>query len=820
MGKQTYSSGRSIKQAAYKCQFNIKMKIFMRNYIAIRSCYLQLIIGLLALMLNTSCRQDDTHIPVGKSGTAEVTFTLQIPGFRDFASRAGVQEEKLNDITVLLYANESGTEKLKVKQTVAALRIVAGTTAGTAKFSIIITQGTYTRAVLVANAQTELNALSLGTAYTQLKQIQAVGRQGRKGGTATDSYIPMYGEYAPAGGIKMTAGESQTIAQEIPLIRMMARVDIINLPTSGAALTGNILFVNPTGNGIIHVDPTSYNTGAGYMAPILPATLQPGNAGNPLTVPAETTGATTCYLNEQPVSSSLTTSGVNRPCVIVAMNYNGRNYYYRLDYTWDGIKGGGSAPYTKGTYMPILRNHRYIFSIKEVKGPGFLTVEEALKSPENHTNLHNIVATPFVINEAFTDITFNSMGHYIAVTRTAIVLKGDHTTTSTENRFSVYTNYPTGWKMTAYQADGTPLTPSAWLTPSQTAGAANVKTEVQALTQGKGWKFGYLDVQAGRLQRRIDVVLRGKLPLEYAAEHNLAGGYQYGSSFNRALNGDPWSGGHAVPLSPTSAQTDTHLRWATSHANDQSGYYNGFVCTGLHQSTYNPGAKKITDDVFFTTGDGKNYHIPSFHELKGIFSDWTLAQYGSTVDVQDIAEAVEVGGSLQTYTSDYYSTGNGIGYALRFKKGTRHTSDEPTVPLAATNSMACAYRYERIGAMTTYLNTTDHLKVQCVYVGNQTPLPDLRTKIAQESWWNAQPPATVITRIFPAAGYISEAKPAAVSANYLRERGRIGFHWSSTLSANQYWLAEAYFTSTGVKVHRGGGTDMSSGFVIRLFSNE
>ena len=49
-----------------------------------------------------------------------------------------------------------------------------------------------------------------------------------------------------------------------------------------------------------------------------------------------------------------------------------------MDYTWDGIKGGGTSPYEKGKYMPILRNHRYIFTIKEVKGPGFATLNEAV----------------------------------------------------------------------------------------------------------------------------------------------------------------------------------------------------------------------------------------------------------------------------------------------------------------------------------------------------------------------------------------------------------------------------------------------------------
>lgn len=92
-----------------------------------------------------------------------------------------------------------------------------------------------------------------------------------------------------------------------------------------------------------------------------------------------------------------------------------------MDYTWDGIKGGGTSPYEKGKYMPILRNHRYIFTIKEVKGPGFATLNEAVTSPDNFTN-HNIVVVPIVI-DAFTDITFNESGHFLAVTRTAMTLQ-------------------------------------------------------------------------------------------------------------------------------------------------------------------------------------------------------------------------------------------------------------------------------------------------------------------------------------------------------------------------------------------------------------
>lgn len=781
----------------------------------------------LFLPLVLSCQQNDPILPAppapGKGETAEVTLTLHIPDFRAANTRAGVHEEKIDKITVLMFADEGGTEKVKVKKNISYTSLLDGGAPDTKIFSIPVTAGTYKRIALVANAEAELSGINVGSTYDALKQVEVIGKFGQKEGTEPDSYIPMYSEYAPPEGIKLEAGVSQTIAQAIPLIRMLARVDIINPATSGATTVGEVYFVNPAGNGRVWVDPATYNTSnpqSGYMAPTLPGTLQKANGSDPL-MGAGGSGAQviTYYLNEQPATSTtLTTSGNNRPCIVMILAYKGRQYYYRMDYTWDGIKGGNVAPHEKGKPMPILRNHRYIFTIKEVKGPGFLTLSEAIQSPENHTN-QNIVVTPVVIDEAFTDVTFNDMGQYIAVTRTAILLKGEHTSASSENRFSVHTNYPSGWKLTAYQYDGTPLPASTWLTPSQTVGAANTTVEVQALTQGKGWKFGYFEIQAGRLQRRIEVILLGKLPLEYAAEYNLAGGYQYGSSFNKALNGDPWSGGQSVPLSPTSAQTDMALRWATSHANDQSGYYNGYVCKGKHDNTYNPTIKNIMNDVFFTTGEGKKYHIPSRQELTGAFCYSNEVQYNSAIDYPNLAEAVKVGETLQTYASDFYSAGNGICYALRFKKGTSTGSNDPGVPLAATNSMACAYRYERVGAMTTYLNTTDYLKIQCVYVGNQTPLPDLKTKIAQESWWNAQAPSTVITRIFPIPGVINEAKPSAVSDNFLRERGIIGYYWTSTLSPNQYWLAYSSIYFRNIYIYS-GGIDMKYGFAIRLFSNE
>ncbi|GAA6258049.1 hypothetical protein F070042J6_39010 [Bacteroides sp. f07] len=433
-----------------------------------------------------------------------MTLSVRIPDFRAANTRA-VDEKGIAEITVLMFADEGGTEKVKVKYDIpgSSLRTPSGSS-DTRTFSVPVTAGTYKRIALITNAQTELASIAAGSTYDALKQVEVTGRFGQAG---TGTYIPMYGEHAPAGGFELKAGVSQTIAQEIPLIRMLARVDIINSITSGATTAaGKVYFVNPVGNGRVWVDLATYNTTStqsGYMTPTLPVAPQPAvGGGHPLEGIANTTSPNviTYYLNEQ-----LATAGGSRPCIVMFLNYQGREYYYRMDYTWDGIKGGGAPPYEKGKYMPILRNHRYIFTIKEVKGPGFDTMQEAITSPENFTN-HNIVVTPIVIDEAFADIAFNESGHFLAVTRTEMRLPLNQTIASTDNKFDLRTNYPPGWKISCVEADGSTAIPNTgWLQVNISNGSAGAKSTVSVLTQGVGDKEGLLVVRAGRLITHIRI---------------------------------------------------------------------------------------------------------------------------------------------------------------------------------------------------------------------------------------------------------------------------------------------------------------------------
>ena len=763
-----------------------------------------LLLGMLIMLAATSCRQDENETPVipkpAGNETATMTFTLNIPGFREAKTRAGVQETTIENIAVLIFADEGGTEKVKVKHVLpsTALKAITGVQNGYS-FSIPITGGTYTRVALVANAETELSTIVVGSTYAELQNLEAINKFGQLG-VGTDSSIPMYGEYAPAGGFQLKPGLSQTIAQEIPLIRMLARVDIIN--NSTATVGSKVYFINAAKNGRIWTNAATFGDGGVYLAPTLPPTLNYVDPAPfpPEGTPANATNVITYYLNEQPATSTqLTVEGYPSPAIIIELFFEGKKYYYRLNYTWDGKKGGGVGAYERGKYMPILRNHRYIFKIMEVKGPGNSVdndMYETLWVPEEFTNRKLVVHTT-VIDETFTDIVFNSRGDYLAVSRTSMKLRGKHEASSTENHFSIRTDHHQGWRIMPRNMDGTAIPyPNPWLQTSATYGNANVTSDVQALTNGKGFKNGYLEVRAGRLMTKVNVQQIGKMPLEYMAEWNLAGGAQYGS----------------IPtnVTPTAAQTDAAFRWATNHDNDQSGYYNWYVCTGTFDATYNPATKNLFNDAFFTTGAGKGYHLPSRWEWRAIFCHTGWIQFNNTpVDVVNINEPNEWGGMKNTYANDFYCTGGSsrICYALRYKQATADPYDVSVTefPRATDNVAACAFRYELI---ITPPSIISQLKVQCVYVGDQDPLPDLKTVIAQESWWNSQPAGKVITRILPAPGYIF--------SNSIVDRGEKSWHWSSSSNnSNSAWLpACVYF---GVSFRYEG---MYIGLPVRLFANE
>lgn len=100
---------------------------------------------LLLLPLVLSCRQDELILPVppvsGKGETAEVTLSVRIPDFRA-ANTRGVDEKGITEITVLMFADEGGTEKVKVKYDIlgSSLHTLSGSS-DTKYFSVPVIAG-------------------------------------------------------------------------------------------------------------------------------------------------------------------------------------------------------------------------------------------------------------------------------------------------------------------------------------------------------------------------------------------------------------------------------------------------------------------------------------------------------------------------------------------------------------------------------------------------------------------------------------------------------------------------------------------------------
>ncbi|WP_262367887.1 hypothetical protein ACTMKN_08295 [Bacteroides pyogenes] len=783
-------------------------------------------IAICIVLLAMSCSDDSNKdpLPVPPAPPVETTLTLTIPGFRSASekTRAGVHEEQIDEIDVLLFRSVSGTERVAAMLQVPAAALHSTDIPGEARLTTSIPAGEYSRLALVVNAHKELTASGItatspGSPYADLRNVQTTGRYDNLG-FGPDKSIPMYGEYHPAGGIKVEADMPKVFPGTVGLIRSMARVDFVNQEASPDFEPKAVFFNNTAEAGAVCVEPTAYgvdldegNSGNAYLSPTLPAsglTPAPGSDGSNGLFFEWDFSNRTYYLYEQPASgpSALSTLGITRPRMVLKASYKGQETWYPLDFTWDGVKGGGTAPYAKGTPMPVLRNHRYVFTIKEVKGPGHPTWKEAFTAPEILPGQGSpLTIDTHVIDEAYADVMYDNQG-FLAVSRTSMTLKGACTTASTDNKVEVLTNVTGGFKVASFNDNGTEVPAGGWLRPSTTGGAANTTTTVQAITDGKGFKNGYLEVRAGRLYAKVNVKQIIKLPLDYVAEYNLAGGVQYGYSFSSS---DP------AGASPTAAQTDPQLRWATNHNNDQSGYYNWYVLKGVTESKCNPAGKNLFDDAFFTAGEGKGYHLPSRQELTGVFSFSGEANYDGPNN-QSVNEACEYGGIKKTFAADYYSTGNGVCYALRFKQATGDPNDGSSsseFPKAADNSMLCAYRYTRIGSFAKDNNLTSQLKVDCVYLGEAGASTAIGT-ISNDAWWNTHS-AEIVTRIFPAVGYINFAIPSG--SGELGYRGYYGSYCSG-MELNSYEICLAYIDSKFAGAY--GVSHKFSGFPVRLFASE
>lgn len=173
---------------------------------------------------------------------------------------------------------------------------------------------------------------------------------------------------------------------EVHLYRALARIDVgLNFQMNGDAATETAAGFSK----FIIADIRVYRTYTkGYAAPkyvdftttpSIPAEAKRLTESEPIIYTPTSQETSNAYVREIYVPEANIPENMEEVhCVLVGGYYANSTTisYFRMDFAKDELSSSGNE---SRSYYPILRNHRYVFNIHCVNGPGAATPEEALK---------------------------------------------------------------------------------------------------------------------------------------------------------------------------------------------------------------------------------------------------------------------------------------------------------------------------------------------------------------------------------------------------------------------------------------------------------
>lgn len=655
--------------------------------------------------------------------------------------------------------------------------------------------------VLVANARDKVDRLAaaLGEAKEDVMKRLLVSATADGQPDLSSGYMPMWGEL-PNQTIDANYGNGTSATAPkttVTMIRPVAKVTLKCSDAPGKSFFGKfeeLRLYNYRSKGRISPDNCTAPNAPGMTVntPTVPdnATVAQGtykelhSFGDPAILAGQ---EKSFYLFEADNRAKAGESGMKATCLIVHVKFNSATPegqaleasisphfgYYRIDF----------RDYATDQFFDLLRNHHYVIETQSVDSPPAATPEDALKG--QHTLKCRIVPWNQVQEEV--KVPSNKR---LTVDKREIELIGNQAV-STGETLTITTENTNGWEISSATIPGW-----AVLTANQSSVDGTTSVTIKA-TEANRFRNARLELKAGRAKMEIVLVQRGKIPIEYVTEYNLAGG--------------PSIKPNGIPITTPGLQGP--LRFAGSHDNNQSGYYSlaNFPNAGyidLNTATLPDG-----------TVLGSKYHMPTIEEWTGITGYSHTGFYNTPLSNQTYSEAVTSGNVQKTYTTDFQTPGNGIAYALRFKSAT--VQSKVGYPPATDNNMLCAYRYERVGTMSAD-NLTDHLIVSVVYLGPNST--ETITSISNENWWKARSSRT-ISRIFPACG-AAQVNPYNYTW-HLQFRGVGGRYNSSTvLYEGGGWQKRASMNFNSQTVHSSFletqplTQTLRHGYSTRLFLND
>ena len=481
------------------------------------------------IVLTTSCVNDEIVSipePYGPDKSGYMKIHLNMPDLRtpaakvygsramnDYAERA--IDPKLLNILVFDY-NDDGNGNITetfcymapVSESIVYDELDKNKATVTVRLTKNISPGDLYRIMVIANH--DLSGINLTTKEDITKEgvlEQLTYTVQGKWNADSNSYspFPMWGENAP------TAIFNDMPSPTINLYRALARIDIgLNFAIDNGKLTEQAHGISDFKLKEILVFRT-YNKG--HIAslsdnftntPSIPSDASRHADNSPLSYIIQDEGGASSYVREIYVPEADLPSSPendNIHCIVVGGYYKNSPVmsYYRLDFAEETNLG-------VRTYLPILRNHRYILNIIQVCGPGFLSAQSALSS---HGTIENIDYNLIVWNESIHEMATQGKYYFGLDNRNLLVgAKSTNNDLNNTHTISYQTNYPLStsdplelsWASVLNDPTFTPLFNAQWQAISK-----SIVITVRNDNTTKGLLSDTLFVQAGPFTMKIFV---------------------------------------------------------------------------------------------------------------------------------------------------------------------------------------------------------------------------------------------------------------------------------------------------------------------------
>ncbi len=375
-------------------------------------------ICLLLLVLSGCTADPDNRSGIDGNGETTVNFVIKLPAATPVtrALSEANDERDIQQVDILLFDDTSGAFIYRVDVPKAS---IAGT--GTQRtFTVKMRVGAFDMVVL-ANAHDIINAIPLNGMIKQnaLKLFEATIPSGDK--WIADASAVGYKPFPMWGDVGVTEIGSETAftgTEAIELTRMMARVDVvIGAGVENFQLTGIDVYNYNTKGSVVPTVTGSWGAGVA-VAPSIPAssslTMGPVSYTGTEIDAANNRCFTEIYLFEaenHTGSTHITAKSLTgRTCLVMGGKFDAAGdgfdddpiTYYRMDFS----KGTGASQ----TFLDVLRNHKYTFTITRVSGPGCADSQTAFESIP-----YNIEVNIVPWNERYTPDPMDDKLYYFSI---------------------------------------------------------------------------------------------------------------------------------------------------------------------------------------------------------------------------------------------------------------------------------------------------------------------------------------------------------------------------------------------------------------------